>query len=56
MSNWKTDLYQSLINAQARQAEHDQTVRTLQDLIQHDPERADLYRGCLDKLRTGYDL
>ena len=54
--NWKTELYQSLINAQARQAEHDQTVRTLRYLIKRDPEHADLYRGCLDKLRTGYDL
>lgn len=43
-------------SAANRQAEHDKTVRTLEDLIKHDPDRADLYRRCLVRLEGGYDL
>lgn len=54
--NWKTTMNLDLIEAQARLAEHDRTVRTLEDLIKHDPDRADLYRRCLVRLEGGYDL
>lgn len=56
MSNWKTAMYLGLISAQSRLTEHIHTVRTLRDLIQYDPDRADLYRDCLERLREGYDL
>ena len=46
-------MHLGLINAQALRAEHDQTVRTLENLIRHDSEHAELYRGCFDKLCTG---
>ena len=61
--DYHTDLTLSYVEQMAaqataanHQAEHDRTVRTLEDLIEHDPDRADLYRGCLAKLEGGYDL
>ena len=54
--NWKTCMCLDLMAAQSRLAEHIRTARTLEDLIQRDPAHAELYRGCLEKLRTGYDL
>jgi hypothetical protein len=49
-------MYLDLMAAQSRLAEHIRTIRTLEDLIQHDPGHAELYRGCLEKLGEGYDL
>lgn len=64
MSNWKTSMYLDLMDAQsapARKAEHDRTAETLKDLIAHAQERGDedmeaLFRRCLAKLESGYDL
>ena len=62
--NWKTAMYLDTIDAQSvptRKAEHDRTVRTLKGLIAHARERGDadmerLFRQCLAKLESGYDL
>lgn len=60
--NWKTSMYLDLWNALSlKQPEHDRTVRTLKGLIAHAQERGDadmerLFRQCLAKLESGYDL
>ena len=56
--NWKTAMYIDLWTAQGagRQGEHDRAVRTLEDLIIHQPKYAELWRRCLAKLEEGYDL
>jgi hypothetical protein len=54
--NWKTAMYLDLMEAQFNTAEHDRTIQTLESLVKSDPEHAELWRGCLEKIRAGYDL
>lgn len=61
---WETLMYLDLLDIatpKSRLTLHNQAVNTLNSLVQeaHADGRADwenLYRGCLEKLRTGYDL
>lgn len=54
--NWKTSMYMNLWMNQNCPDEHDQTVRTLEDLLADCPRYAALWRRCLAKLESGYDL
>lgn len=56
--NWKTAMYLDLWTQgkAGRQEEHDRAVRTLEDLIIHQPKYSELWRRCLAKLEEGYDL
>jgi hypothetical protein len=49
--NWKTVMWLSIWTAMddpaIRRKEHDRTVRTLEDLIEHDTPRKAFWRRCL---------
>lgn len=57
--NWKTAMYLDLIAAQARRAEHDHIVRTLEDLIAgaRGTDLEAFWRRCLTTYeREAWDL